>query len=311
MKTIKLHSRGQEVTTLQILLNILPDGIFGTQTHKAVLFFQKSQNITPDGIVGPITWSLLYDGWELMHHSLDAKTELYTPYFLPYKKTHTKSTQKKWIFLHHTAGWQNPYRVIDAWNENSGKNIATEFVIGGQSIHNDNSDHDGKILQAIPNNGWAWHLGIGNQPMHRESIGIELCSFGALNKGYFEKTEDNKPQLVHKAKNSFFTYVGQEVDPEQVIELENEFRGYNYFHKYSVEQLKSLRELLLKLANEHNIDVREGLPNLIRKEGAKVFEMVSVKMCNDSPGLWSHGNVNKWKLDVAPQEGLIEMLLEL
>jgi len=311
MKTLKLHSRGQEVTKLQILLNTLQDGIFGTQTHKAVLFFQKSQNITPDGIVDPITWSLLYDGWELMHHSIDEKKELYTPYFLPYKKTHTKPTQKKWIFLHHTAGWQNPYRVIDAWNENSEKNIATEFVIGGQSIHNDNSDYDGKILQAIPNNGWAWHLGIGNQPLHRESIGIELCSFGALNKGYFEKTENDQPKYVHKSKNSFFTYVGQEVDPKQVIELDNEFRGYNYFHKYSTEQLKSLNKLLLKLANEHNIDVREGLPNLIRKEGVKAFDMIRTKMCVDTPGVWSHANVNKWKLDVAPQEGLIEMLLGL
>jgi len=311
MKPIKLHSRGQEVQKLQLLLNLKPDGIFGPQTLLAVLNFQKSQNIEDDGIVEPITWSLLYDGWELMHHSLDEKTELCTPYFLPYKKIHTKPTQKKWIFLHHTAGWQNPYRVIDAWNENSEKNIATEFVIGGQSIHNDNSDHDGEILQAIPDNGWAWHLGIGNQPLHRESIGIELCSFGQLTKGYFEKTEDNKPKLVHKAKNSFFTYVGQEVDPEQVIELESEFRGYNYFHRYSAEQLKSLRELLLKIANEHNIDVREGLPNLIRKEGFKAFDMIGTKMCVDTPGVWSHANVNKWKLDVAPQEGLIEMLLEL
>jgi len=39
--------------------------------------------------------------------------------------------------------------------------------------------------------------------------------------------------------------------------------------------------------------------------------MVGTKMCENSPGIWSHANVNKWKLDVAPQEGLIEMLLGL
>src|SRR5690554_3544426 len=309
MKTLKLNSTGQEVKQLQLLLNIIPDGIFGPQTQQSVIFFQKSQNILADGIVGPVTWSLLCDDWEMLNNP-NSEKDLFFEYFLPNHAYHNQPTEKKWIFLHHTAGWQNPYRVIDDWGHRTHK-VATEFVIGGQSIHNDNSDHDGKILQAIPDNGWAWHLGIGNQPLHRESIGIELCSFGQLTKGYFEKTEDNKPKLVHKAKNSFFTYVGQEVDPEQVIELESEFRGYNYFHRYSAEQLKSLRELLLKIANEHNIDVREGLPNLIRKEGFKAFDMIGTKMCVDTPGVWSHANVNKWKLDVAPQEGLIEMLLEL
>src|SRR5690554_5512810 len=309
MKTLKLNFTGESVKQLQLLLNILPDGIFGPQTQQSVIFFQKSQNIIADGIVGPVTWSLLCDGWEMLNNP-NNEEELFSEYFLPNHAYHNRTTEKKWIFLHHTAGWQNPYRVIDDWGHRPHK-VATEFVIGGQSINNDNSDHDGKILQAIPNNCWAWHLGIGNQPLHCESIGIELCSFGALNKGYFEKTENNKPKYVHKAKNSFFTYVGQEVDPEQVIELENEFRGYTYFHKYSIEQLKSLKELLLKLANEHNIDVKEGLPNLIRKEGVKAFEFIGTKMCVDTPGVWSHANVNKWKLDVAPQEGLIEMFLDL
>jgi hypothetical protein len=72
-----------------------------------------------------------------------------------------------------------------------------------------------------------------------------------------------------------------------------------------------LKRLLLHLAEKHNIEVREGLPNLIRKEGVKAFDMIETKMCVDFPGVWSHGNVNKWKLDVAPQEGLIEMLLGL
>ena len=73
----------------------------------------------------------------------------------------------------------------------------------------------------------------------------------------------------------------------------------------------SLKNLLLKLANEHNIDVREGLPNLIRKEGVKAFEFIGTKMCDDTHGVWSHANLNKWKLDVSPQKRLVEMLLEL
>lgn len=309
MKTLKLNSKGSEVKQLQLLLNLLPDGIFGPQTHQAVLFFQKSQNIIADGIVGPVTWSLLCDGWEMLNNP-NSEEELFSEYFLPNHAYHNRTTEKKWIFLHHTAGWQNPYRVIDHWGERPHK-VATEFVIGGQSIHNDNSKHDGKILQAIPNNCWAWHLGIGNQPLHRESIGIELCSFGKITKGYFEKDQNGIPKPIVRGKNSYFTYVGQEVNPEQVTELDAPFRGYNYFHEYSIEQLKSLKKLLLHLAEKHNIDIREGLPNLIRKEGVKAFDRVGTKMCIDSPGLWSHGSVNGDKFDICPQNSLIQMLLEL
>lgn len=31
----------------------------------------------------------------------------------------------------------------------------------------------------------------------------------------------------------------------------------------------------------------------------------------NTPGVWSHGNVNDAKFDVSPQEGMIEMLLKL
>lgn len=311
MKILKLNSKGPEVRTLQILLNLNPDGIFGQETLQAVLNFQKSQNIEVDGTVGPITWSLLYDGWELLQNAEYESTELYTPYYLPNMAYHNNPTEKKWIFLHHTAGWQNPYRVIDAWGSRPESKIATEYVIGGQSIQNDNVEHDGRILRAIPNNGWAWHLGIGNHPLHRESIGIELCSFGQITKGFFEKRESGELKQISRNKNSFFTYVGQEVSSQQVIELDAPFRGYNHFHRYSTEQLKSLKKLLLHLADKHNIDVREGLPNLIRKEGIKAFDKVDVKMCIDTPGLWSHANVDKWKLDISPQEELVEMLLGL
>ena len=112
MKTLKLNSKGQEVKQLQHLLNIIPDGIFGPKTHKAVLFFQKSQNIIVDGIVGQVTWSLLYDGWEILNNP-NNEEELYSEYHLPNHAYHNQPTEKKWIFLHHTAGWQNPYRVID------------------------------------------------------------------------------------------------------------------------------------------------------------------------------------------------------
>lgn len=65
-------SRGQSVRQLQFMLRVLSeyindippvteDGIFGQQTQNAVIAFQRFAGLTPDGIVGPATWSALYD----------------------------------------------------------------------------------------------------------------------------------------------------------------------------------------------------------------------------------------------------------
>lgn len=64
-------SRGQDVITLQYLLNVISqyyptvpapvqDGIFGSGTKQAVVAFQQAAQVTPDGIVGPLTWDRLY-----------------------------------------------------------------------------------------------------------------------------------------------------------------------------------------------------------------------------------------------------------
>lgn len=70
--TLRQGSRGQDVITLQYLLNMaaefnpnIPapaqDGIFGSGTARAVTAFQRARGLNPDGIVGRLTWQALYD----------------------------------------------------------------------------------------------------------------------------------------------------------------------------------------------------------------------------------------------------------
>jgi peptidoglycan hydrolase-like protein with peptidoglycan-binding domain len=69
---LRLGSSGQDVITLQYLLNVaaefnsaIPapaqDGNFGRETQQSVMAFQRAAGLDPDGMVGPLTWQALYN----------------------------------------------------------------------------------------------------------------------------------------------------------------------------------------------------------------------------------------------------------
>ena len=59
VEQIEKGASGKVVKTLQILLNVTPDGIFGNKTLSAVKDFQEKNGLGVDGIVGVKTWSKL------------------------------------------------------------------------------------------------------------------------------------------------------------------------------------------------------------------------------------------------------------
>lgn len=56
---LRLGDRGLPVATLQRLLGVPADGIFGPQTRAAVRRVQACARLVQDGIVGPLTWRAL------------------------------------------------------------------------------------------------------------------------------------------------------------------------------------------------------------------------------------------------------------
>jgi hypothetical protein len=290
---LKLGSKSKEVELLQSYLKITVDGVFGPETEKAVKQFQKERGLTEDGIVGSKTWSILglasTDQEEKVNDpdfDLDIK-----PYFLPIGESVTANTKKEWIFLHHTAGWHNPYQVVDAWAKDDRGTIATEFVVGGQSVKGGDIKYDGVVVQAFPKGNYAWHLGTGNNVMHKCSTGIEVCNFGAITNGK--------------------TYVNVPADPAQIVELAKPFRGHKFWHAYSNKQLKALKKLILYLANRDIVDIHKGLIPLIKQKGADAFDVFDPTLVEKTKGLWSHTNVRKDKVDMFPQQELLDMLLSL
>lgn len=67
-QTIRYGSRGAEVEVLQRRLANLGyyngpiDGSFGSSTYDAVVWFQRNNNLSGDGVVGPSTWAALPTG---------------------------------------------------------------------------------------------------------------------------------------------------------------------------------------------------------------------------------------------------------
>lgn len=65
MQTLKIGAKGQDVKTLQKLLNekinagLNIDGCFGGKTKSAVKLYQTMNKIESDGVVGPMTWAKL------------------------------------------------------------------------------------------------------------------------------------------------------------------------------------------------------------------------------------------------------------
>lgn len=215
-----------------------------------------------------------------------------------------EKTTKKTIYLHHTAGSHRADWTIDGWNKDrtatkTRLRVATAFVIGGLDRKGTDKDvMDGKVYRAYNEDYWASHLGLktaNNTQLNKESVGIEICSYGPLT-----KTKDGK----------FLTYVNTEIDPSQVCDLGYMFRGYRYYQKYSAKQIQSLKELLLFLSSKYNINLKDGLLKVIDKPNGGGFELNADALAGKS-GVWAHTNVRKDKFDIFPQPELIAMLKTL
>ena len=328
---LKQGHSGELVEAVQERLGLRVDGVFGPRTKEAVKSFQISQGLVGDGIVGPMTWRKL----DLNPIELEADTDITTGatwieyYPLPEGEYVKQETAKKWIFIHHTAGRENPYKCIDHWARDQRGRIGTHYVIGGLPAKLDANQlspelkkYDGLILQAFKDQYWAYHLGkTKSGTMHRGSISIELCSAGRLTE------KDGK----------YYTWYNAEVHPSQVCELETPYKGVKYFHKYSDAQIESLKALLILLSDKHDIDLQVGVIGNLKEfankkirskkgsamAGGTSFTLPKQEQYNAAfdfsdpacegkiKGLLTHGQVRKGKDDCQPQPNLIEMLLTL
>lgn len=185
-----------------------------------------------------------------------------------YKQAFSKTS----IFLHHTAGG-SAASSIAYWASNP-EHIATPYLI----------DRDGIIYECYDPNYWAYSLGVkGNSQIERSAIPIEICSYG---------------NLVLK-DGRFLNWTGKEVKPDKVIKCS--FRGFDYYEKYTDEQIKALYELLPFLVSKFNLKLQSDKTNFFEFQNPNKL----------LPGIWSHSTVRKDKVDIFPQKELVELVYNL
>ena len=301
---LKVGSRGEDVKAVQEFLGLAADGIFGKGTEQAVKDFQKLNGLDADGLVGKGTWAAMglndtdatgqeeSDAPDIYSKNKVTKGDLeYVEYFMPEDEYKHGPVNYEYLFLHHTAGWHNPYKCVEYWDSDGGT-IATEWVMGGPSVKGNDERYDGELLQCFPEGNYAWHLGKnGSQHMHVHSVGIEICNFGYV--------VDGK------------TYAGTQVADSQIVTLKEEFRGHKTWHRYSDKQIEQLEKWMKFIGERDGIDIRAGLPALIKEKGAAAFEFNEDAYYGKVKGTWTHTNTRKDKFDLFPQQELMDMLVSL
>lgn len=208
-----------------------------------------------------------------------------------YLKEEAVKTQ---IVLHHTAGNSSGPATIKMWNTDDRGRIATCVTISGKGLSKDT--FDGEICQAFSSKYWAYHLGIKGdvfrangvpaKNLDKTSIGIEICSWGPL----------------EKRGDKFYNYVDREVPADQVTELATPYKGHKYYHRYTDAQIESVRQLLTYWKQLYNID--------LTYRDADMWT-VSKRALLGENGVYTHNSYRKDKTDIHPCPRMIAMLKTL
>ena len=286
------------VKQIQEIIGVKADGSFGPMTKKALINWQMKQHLVADGIAGPKTLAALgvLDTDTSQQYFKTESGLVIHRHHLPEGEfiRHEQPYYNDYLFLHHTAGRNNPYKCIDHWGRDSRGRVATEFVLGGQSLGSSDSEFDGVMVQAFPEGQQGWHLGsTDSYYMNRHSVGLEICAFGWLD-------ADMK------------CYAGVKAHRDQVCALDEPFRNHKFYHRYSDKQILATKQLILYIAERDSIDIDRGLIEWIKKEGpTKAFGFHEDAWKGNVKGLLTHTNVRKDKSDCFPQPEFVDMLLSL
>ena len=146
MTTLRKGAKGEEVKTLQRLLGIAVDGVFGTYTEKAVRELQLKSGLSVDGVVGTKTWDILLGNSKPKNTNTltgakgtRAITRIFVHATASNQKTTTVSTLKAEF---KARGWNSPgYHYVVFPDGRVEQLLSESGVANGVKGYNSNSVH--------------------------------------------------------------------------------------------------------------------------------------------------------------------------
>lgn len=200
---------------------------------------------------------------------------------------------KTQIVIHHTVSGPGVEGDINTWLGNSSR-VATGFIIGRSGIP----------YQCFSSKYWGIHLfrnsdifleyGYNQSAAEVQRYKIEKCTIGVELDSWGPLTKKGDKYMTAYGTDSKLT-------DDEVIYYQNGHRGYNYFEKYTEEQLRTLGELILFWSEKYDIPVTYN----------STMWNVCKDALNGNPGIWSHVTYRKDKNDAHPDPELIKMLMSL
>lgn len=178
MNLLKKGSKGDDVVTLQLVLGVAADGVFGAQTEAQVKAWQKDHDLDADGIVGPLTWKAMFDSSHIENLNI-----LYKPINVHISKKPGRKI--KYLVIHYTAGASSAKGAAEK-NRNVflNREASADFCVDDDTIIQVNPD---------PRNFYCWAVGDGKGKYginNSDCISIEICS--NLKKGTTAKVPNHE-----------------------------------------------------------------------------------------------------------------------
>ena len=166
--------RGDEVKRLQRLLGFAEkdiDGIFGSNTEKAVRAFQAQNSLVPDGIVGEKTWAALEGGNGDALNIIDGHINTHISFSL--------NRPIKYIAIHYTAGSTSKKgTALATRNVFLSRSASADFVVDDEQIVRINPDLRNYYCWAVGDtkNPYTGGAKLHGQATNKNTISIEICS---------------------------------------------------------------------------------------------------------------------------------------
>ena len=203
-------------------------------------------------------------------------------------------TQKKQIYIHHTAGaTKSPSRTIAGWSKRT-DHVATHYI----------TNNLGDKEQLFADEAWANHLGIKGsvfrkaglkyQNLNKVSLGIEMQSYGWC--------DFKNGKYINAYKGSIpANEVGRPVDANGNF---ISYKGHKYYQKYNAANIAHVKTIVTGWMNKYNIPFVYNYSELFPNSG----QAISKNALAGKPGVYTHNSVRTGKSDVWPQAELIAML---